>query len=68
MGVNMEISKKIEDAYVQRMPPELKEKFAALSVDERRVILKALVRFHQVIEEETFQLLLGMVNARLEKK
>ncbi|HLB99943.1 MAG TPA: hypothetical protein VJL33_01295 [Candidatus Bathyarchaeia archaeon] len=64
----MEISKKLEDAYVQRMPPELKEKFVALSVDERKAILKALLRFHQVIEEETFQLVLGMVNARLEKK
>ena len=64
----MEISKKLEDAYVQRMPPELKEKFVALSVDERKAILKALLRFHQVMEEETFQLVLGMVNAHLEKK
>ncbi len=68
VSVSMEISKKIEDAYVQRMPRELKEKFVALSANERAAIIKALLRFHQVMEEETFQLVLGIVNARLEKK
>ena len=68
IGVNMAISKKTEEAYVQRMPPELKEKFVALSSDERAAITKALSRFQKVIEEETFQLVLGIVNARSEKK
>ena len=63
----MEMSKKLEDAYVQRMSPELKAKFTALSTDERAAILKAMIRFHQVIEEETFQLVLGMINAKIEK-
>jgi hypothetical protein len=63
----MEISKKLEDAYVQRMSLELKAKFMALSTDERAAILKAMIRFHQVIEEETFQLVLGMINAKTEK-
>ena len=63
----MEMSKKLEDAYVQRMSPELKAKFTALSADERAAILKAMIRFHQVIEEETFQLVLGMINAKTEK-
>jgi hypothetical protein len=31
----MEISKKLEEAYVQRMPTELKEEFVALSANER---------------------------------
>jgi hypothetical protein len=60
-------SKKLEDAYVQRMSPELKAKFKALSTDERAAILKAMIRFHQVMEEETFQLVLGMINAKTEK-
>jgi len=63
----MEISRKLEDAYVQRMSPELKAKFTALSTYERAAILKAMIRFHQVIEEETFQLVLGMINAKTEK-
>ena len=63
----MEISRKLEDAYVQRMSPELKAKFTALSTDERAAILKAMIRFHQVMEEETFQLVLGMINAKTEK-
>jgi hypothetical protein len=63
----MEMSKKLEDAYVQRMSPELKAKFTALSTDERAAILKAMIRFHQVMEEETFQLVLGMINAKTEK-
>jgi hypothetical protein len=63
----MEMSKKLEDAYIQRMSPELKAKFTALSADERAAILKAMIRFHQVIEEETFQLVLGMINAKTEK-
>jgi len=61
------MSKKLEDAYVQRMSPELKAKFTALSTDERAAILKAMIRFHQVMEEETFQLVLGMINAKTEK-
>jgi hypothetical protein len=61
------MSKKLEDAYVQRMSPELKAKFTALSADERAAILKAMIRFHQVIEEETFQLVLGMINAKTGK-
>ena len=64
----MEISKKLEEAYVQRMPPKLKETFMALSADERTAIIKALLRFHQVMEKETFQLVSGIVNALLEKK
>ena len=63
----MEMSKKLEDAYVQRMSPELKAKFTALSTDERAAILKAMIRFHQIMEEETFQLVLGMINAQAEK-
>jgi hypothetical protein len=63
----MEMSKKLEDAYVQRMSPELKAKFIALSTDERAVILKAMIRFYRVMEEETFQLVLGMINAKTEK-
>ena len=63
----MEMSKKLEDAYVQRISPELKAKFTALSADERAAILKAMIRFHQVIEEETFQLVLGMINAKTGK-
>ena len=64
----MEISKKLEEAYVQRMPLELKEKFVALSDNEQTAIIKALMRFHQVMEEETFQLVLGIVKASSEKK
>jgi hypothetical protein len=64
----VKISKKLEDAYVQRMPEELKKKFLELSADERAATIAALVRWHQVIEEETFQLLLGIVNARCKKK
>jgi hypothetical protein len=60
-------SKKLEDAYVQRMSPELKAKFTALSSEERAAILKAMIRFHQVMEEETFQLVLGLINAKTEK-
>ncbi len=63
----MGMSKKLEDAYVQRMSPELKAKFTALSVDERAAILKAMIRFHQVMEKETFQLVLGMINAKTKK-
>ena len=63
----MEMSKKLEDAYIQRMSPELKAKFTALSSDERAAILKAMIRFHQVIEEETYQLVLCMINAKTEK-
>lgn len=58
----MEISKRLEDAYIQRMPEDLKEKFCALSPEERAAILRALVRFYQIIEEETFQLVSGLVN------
>jgi len=64
----MERSKKLEDAYIQRMSPELKAKFTALSAEERAAILKAMIRFHQVMEEETFQLVLGMINAKTEEK
>ena len=63
----MEMSRKLEDAYVQRMSPELKAKFTALSTDERAAILKAMIRFHQVMEEDTFDLVLGMINAKTEK-
>jgi hypothetical protein len=49
------------------MSPELKAKFTALSADERAAILKAMMRFHEFIEEETFQLVLGMINAKIEK-
>ncbi|MCW4024418.1 MAG: hypothetical protein NWF01_05210 [Candidatus Bathyarchaeota archaeon] len=64
----MEMSAKMKDAYVQRMPSELKEKFVVLPVDEQDAIIKALVRVHQVIEEETFQFLLGIVSARKQKQ
>jgi hypothetical protein len=47
------MTKKLEEAYVQRMSPDLKAKFTALSTAERAAILKAMIRFHQVIEEET---------------
>jgi hypothetical protein len=50
------------------MSPELKAKFTALSAEERDAILKAMIRFHQVMEEETFQLVLGMINAKTEEK
>jgi hypothetical protein len=45
------------------MPPEPKAKFTALSIDERAAILKAMIKFHQVMIEETFQIVLGMINA-----
>jgi hypothetical protein len=60
----MEVTQELEDAYVQRMSNELKTKFLALSADERAAIIKALVRFHHVIESETFELLFGILSAR----
>jgi hypothetical protein len=63
----MDMSAKMKDAYIQRMPLELKEKFIVLPADEQDAIIKALVRVHQVIEEETFQFLLGIVSARKQK-
>ena len=62
------MSKDLEEAYVQRMPQELKATFNALSADVRAEILKVLSRYHQVIEKETYQLVLGLVNACLEQK
>jgi len=43
------------------------EKFTALSTDERATIFKAMIRFNQVMEEEAFQFVLGMINAKTEK-
>jgi hypothetical protein len=63
----MKVTKKLESAYVQRMPNELKEKFLTLSTDERAAIIKALDRFHHVIENEAFELLLGILSARVNK-
>ena len=64
----VEITQKVEDAYVQRMSNDLKARFLALSADERAAIIKALVRVHHVIEEETFELLFGILSARADKK
>jgi hypothetical protein len=52
----MDVSK-IKDAYASKMSPELKKKFPELTFEEQNAIPKALIRFHQVIEKETFQLL-----------
>jgi hypothetical protein len=66
--LKIEISKKLEVTFVDRMPEDVKLKFLALSGEEREAIIKVLVRFQQIIEEETFQLLLGIINARFDKK
>ena len=59
----MEFSEKIVDAYVQRMSKDLQEKFLLLSAENQTQILKSLIRFHHVIEEETFELLHGILSA-----
>ncbi|MCW4023361.1 MAG: hypothetical protein ACOWW1_06015 [archaeon] len=59
----MELSEKIVDAYVQRMSKDLQEKFLLLSTENQTQIMKSLIRFHHVIEEETFELLQGILNA-----
>ena len=53
----------LEEAYLQRMPPELRTQFSALPDSAREAALKAMVRFHEVMEEETFRLVLGMLQA-----
>lgn len=63
----MKITKELEDAYVQRMPKELKEKFFELSEIDREAIIKALIRWHRIIEEETFQLLSSVLNNKSEQ-
>lgn len=65
--LDMDMSPKMKDAYVSRMSPELKENFLALSEEEQTAVLRALVRFHQVIEEETFALLQGILAAKTAK-
>ena len=64
----MEFSEKIVDAYVKRMSKDLQEKFLSLSVENQQQLMKSLIRFHQVIEEETFELLHGILNACTNKK
>lgn len=64
----MEISKEIENTFVNRMPQDLKQKLLALSDGERVAIIRVLVRFQQVVEEETFQLLSGILETQLKKK
>lgn len=59
----MDVSRR-EEAYVQRMPAELQAEFAALSPAGRAAALEAMIRFHQVIEEETFRFALGMLKAK----
>ena len=61
-------AKKVRGRLSSKMSPKLKAKFTALSKDERAAILKAMIRFNQVMEEETFQLVLGIINAKTEKK
>jgi hypothetical protein len=65
---HMDVSLKMKDAYVSRMSPELKEKFLALSAEEQTAIINALMRFHQVIEEETYALLQGILAPKTAKQ
>ena len=60
----MTVSGKLEEAYVQRMPADLRAEVVALPEAERAAILGAMVRFHQAMEEETFVLVRGMIRAR----
>lgn len=46
--------KDLEEAYLQRMPQELKVTLNGLSTDVRAAILKVLWRYHHVMEKETY--------------
>jgi hypothetical protein len=59
---------KLKEAYAQRMNPQLKTKFLSLSPDKQTSILIALDSFHQAIEQETFKLLLSLINSQAEDK
>jgi hypothetical protein len=57
------MSKNVEAAYLRRMPI-----LKALTTDERTEILEVLDRYHRMMEKETYQLVVGIVNACLEKR
>jgi|GEM_PF-2681215 hypothetical protein len=63
----MDISAKMKQAYISRMSPQLQQQWSSLSGQEQAAILRALVRFHQVIEEETFALLQSILEAHASK-
>ncbi len=52
------------EAYLQRMSPELREAFTALTPAEKAAVMRAVVRFHEVMEQETFLLIQGILLAR----
>ena len=66
--MSKEMPKHLEEAYLQRMPKELRVRWNTLSTDVRTEILKALQRYHHVMENETYQLLLGIVDACVDKQ
>lgn len=58
-----ELSKQLQEAYLRRMPEELKKKLVALPLDVRKAILQVTQEYHLRIEEETYRLVLGIVKA-----
>jgi hypothetical protein len=63
----MDMPTKIKEAYITRMSPQLQQQWSRLNEQEQNAILRSLARFHQVIEEETFALLEGILEAHATK-
>lgn len=51
------------EAYLQRMSPELRQAFTALTPSAQQAVMRTVVRFHKVIERETFLLIEKLLKA-----
>lgn len=58
-----ELPAKLEEAYLRRMPEELRTKLEKMPRNVRVEVVKALDEYHRFIEEKTYRLLLRLVEA-----
>jgi hypothetical protein len=58
-----ELPKELQQAYLKRMPKELREKLETVPPDVRVAILAVVEEYHHRMEEETYRLVLELVKA-----
>jgi hypothetical protein len=57
------LRKEVQQAYLKRMPKELREKLDTVPPDLRVAILGVVEEYHHRMEEETYRLVLELVKA-----
>lgn len=61
------LTEKLQAAYYQRMPPELRKQWDLLAPEEQVMILEVLEEYHQMMEHELSHFVSGLIQVLIKR-